>query len=136
MERAGRLLGNSRLKIVELAGVRAYHLAPRAWAAAVGKKSAEHTRPVFLDGDKLIVEVADAVWQSQLSTLRGQILDRLETVLGQRLIRHIEFRVAPPRRQPGRVETAALHTAEDEADRIEDPVLRRLYRASRRKSTA
>lgn len=143
MERASRVLGSLRLKAVETAGVRVYHLAPGAWKAAVGAKLAKHARPVWLENGKLVVEVEDAVWQSQLYSLRGQMLGRLEKVVGAGHIRSLEFRVVPPRRAPQRAESAdsAFTLASppapaDEADMIEDPILRRLYRSARRKATA
>ena len=61
MERASRILGKLQIKPVEVAGVKSYHLAPGAWAAAVGKKIASHTRPTFLQNGTLTVEVEDAV---------------------------------------------------------------------------
>ncbi|MBI3679894.1 MAG: DUF721 domain-containing protein [Acidobacteria bacterium] len=137
MERAGRILGKTRLRAIEVAGVKTYHLAPKAWAAAVGKTIAARTRPAFLDGSKLIVEVEDAIWRNQLSALSGSILQRLDKVLGPGLIAAIEFRVAPPRRQPliARAPVAAQAPG-DESDHIEDPVLRRLYRTARRRANA
>ncbi len=92
---------------------------------------------MFLDGTRLIVETEDAVWQSQLAALRPAILKQLEKVLGTGHIAAIDFRVAPPRRQPARVEAAVLQAAPgDEADTIKDPVMRRVYRQARRKASA
>lgn len=138
MERAGRIIGKLQIKPVEVAGVKTYHLAPRAWVAAVGKTIAAHTKPVFLDGHILIVEVEDLVWKTQLSSLHDSILPRIDKIVGAGLVRRIEFRVAPPRRMPGRVETPMTHAtrAHDESDSITDPVMRRVYRAARRKASA
>jgi predicted nucleic acid-binding Zn ribbon protein len=134
MERAGKSLSKMRVKAIEVAGIRMYHLAPGAWAAAVGKKIASHTRPTFLEDGKLTVEVSDAIWQAQLSTLREPILLRLEKVIGRDVIHSIEFRIAPARRGP---QIAAPVAAEkDEADGIQDPIMRRLYRSARRKASA
>ncbi len=130
MERASRILGKMQLKPVEVAGVKTYHLAPGAWTAAVGKKIASHTRPVFLQDGRLIVDVEDAVWQTQLRTLESSILPRIEKIVGAGMVRHIEFRLTPPRRQAA---IAAAPTA-DEATAILDPVMRRVYRTARRKA--
>jgi hypothetical protein len=141
MERASRLLGNLKLRAVEKAGVRVYHPAPGAWKAAVGAKLARHAKPVWLENGKLVVEVEDAVWQAQLYSLHGQMLGRLEAVVGPGHIQTLEFRVVPPRRAPQRATSATPEFGlapppVDEADTIEDPILRRLYRAARRKATA
>lgn len=136
MERAGRLLGKSRIRAMDAFGLEPFHLAPGAWAAATGKIVAAHTRPVFLDRDKLIVEVEDAVWKMQLESLSSAILTQLENVLGPGVVTRIEFRVAPPRRPPQREQSPALHrhVEGDESDRILDPVFRRIYRAARRRA--
>lgn len=129
MEPAGRVV--SKLKL----GTRVLDeepLAMAAWPRAAGKKIAARTRAVGLVRDRLVVEVEDAVWKSQLFTLQGQILHSLEGVLGRRLVAQIEFKIAAPRREPARV-TQHDHRA-DEADRITDPVLRTIYIASRRKA--
>lgn len=138
MERAGRIIGKLKIKPVEVAGVKTYHLAPRAWTAAVGKTIAAHTRPVFLDGSTLIVETEDAVWRTQLTGLHDSILPRIDRIVGSGIVRRIEFRVAPPRRMPARVEMPLSHSAGalDESDSITDPVMRRVYRAARRKASA
>jgi hypothetical protein len=137
MERAGRIIGKLQIKPVEVAGVKTYHLAPRAWTAAVGKTIAAHTRPVFLDGSTLIVEVEDLVWKAQLTALHGDILPRIEKIAGSGMVRRIEFRVAAPRRMPmlAKAATAGAGTL-DESDSIIDPVMRRVYRTARRKASA
>ena len=112
-------------------------LACAVWADAVGKKVAAHTHPLRMVRSRLIVEVEDAVWRSQLFTLRHQILRRMVEQIGPDLVEDLEFRVAPARRGPQRAEASALHLeSQDEAERIDDPVLRRLYRAARMKARA
>jgi hypothetical protein len=86
---------------------------------------------------RLVVEVEDEVWQRQLFTLTRQILRNLHNRLGPELVEDIEFRVVPRRRGPQRAITAAAGAAvSDEADLIADPVLRTIYRASRKKALA
>ncbi len=129
MVRASRLLTGLHLKGVEKAGVRSYHLAPGAWAGAVGRKIARHAKPTWFENGKLTVEVEDAVWQAQLNSLAGQILARLAKITGDGMIEALEFRVIPARRAPQRVESLA-----DDAETIEDPGMRRVYRLARRKA--
>jgi len=107
-------------------------LAQAAWPQAVGKKIACHTAAVSLIRNRLVVEVEDAVWQRQLFTLRGQILARIEQVMGRFMVEELEFRIAIPRRAPQREE----RLSGDDADAIRDPVLRNLYKAARRRATA
>jgi len=130
MERAGRLI--ARLKL-PAGSISPEEMARRAWPAAVGKRIAAKTRPASLAGRRLIVEVEDAVWQRQLAVLKRQILERLDEVIGSSVIGEIEFRVAVPRRPPQREEKARVA---DEADRIEDPVLRAIYRERRKRESA
>jgi len=134
MERASRILGKLQIKPVEVAGVKSYHLAPGAWAAAVGKKVASHTKPTFLHNGTLTVEVEDAVWQTQLRTLEPSILPRIEKIVGSKVIERIEFRIMPPRRQPAIA--PASHAVTDESSAISDPVMRRVYQTARRKAKA
>ena len=111
-----------------------------AWQSSVGKVIVEHTRVEAFVGGLLIIAVDDELWRTQLSTLSQQIKTRLVGVVGEGLVRSIEFRVVPRRRPPARAVGAVASTAnpaiEDEADKIEDPILSRIYRASRKKATA
>lgn len=109
-------------------------LACGAWKKAVGKKIADKTRAVKLVRDRLVVEVEDDLWRSNLWGLRFQILKRLESAVGAQLIADLEFRVMPPRRDVQRETAPAL--MEDESLKIPDPGLRRIYRNSRRRETA
>ena len=131
MEPAGRLLRKLKLPgdSVSLDG-----LALAAWPRAVGKRIASQTRAVSVVRKALIVEVDDAVWQRQLFTLRGQILRKLEQILGPGTLSEVEFRLPALRRPPRRAERPI--ESEDEADRIQDPVLRKLYKAARKRASA
>jgi hypothetical protein len=129
MERASKLIRGLGLPADTLT---AEQLACAAWAGAVGAKVAAHTRAARMVRKRLIVEVEDVVWQRQLFALTGQILRNIEKNIGPGLVDDLEFRIVPRRREPQR-ETRVLA---DEADGIADPVLRGIYRASRKKATA
>ena len=105
-----------------------------AWPAAVGKKIAVHTKAIGLVRSRLVVEVEDAVWQRQLFSLRMQIIARMEQALGRPIVTELEFRVGVPKRAPQRAETGSRLL--DEAESISDPILRNLYRASRKRANA
>jgi predicted nucleic acid-binding Zn ribbon protein len=127
MERAARVIGKLRVADDE-------SLARAAWPIAVGKRIADRSTVVNLVGSRLVLQVEDSVWQSQLYAMRGQILARIEQTVGRRLVESLEFKVAVPRPKPQRTDTFALAT--DEADRIASPALRRIYKASRRKAVS
>jgi hypothetical protein len=133
MERASRLLGKMKIPR-ETYG--AEELARAAWPAAVGKKVAVHTRVAKLVRTSLIVEVEDEVWRLQLWALRYQILSNLARQIGPGHVESLEFRVVPRRVAPQRAMAAGAGASMDEADRISDPGLRRIYRAARTKALA
>ena len=138
MERAARLIQNNKLSKQVFSEE---DLTRAVWPAAVGKAIASHTSRLTLVRSTLVVEVEDAIWQRQLFTLRGQILDRLRRVIGSDVVQDVEFRTAVKRRQPQRAETRLSPATQsdlpyDEADSIQDAVLKKVYRLSRKKATA
>ena len=66
-----------------------------AWRPAVGEGLNSHAVPIQLRNHLLIVVVADNIWKKQLEQMRGQLLFRLNSVLGQALVKSIELRVDP-----------------------------------------
>ena len=125
MERASRVLG-------KLGAASDEQLAQAAWPLAVGRRLAARTGPVTLCGSRLVVSVEDAVWQSQLYSLREHILANLERSLGRRIVTALEFRVALPRPRP-QPETQPRASA-DEAESIADSMMRNVYRAARKRA--
>jgi len=111
-------------------------LACAAWAVAVGKRIAAHTRAAKLVRKKLIVEVEDQIWRKQLFTLSYQILTNLAKSIGPDLVEDLEFKVVPRRREPARATVSMPAPLLDEADGIADPVLRDIYRVARKRALA
>ena len=66
-----------------------------AWKRAAGGPLCQHAVPFRLYHTTLIVAVSDAIWQRQMSALSGQLLSRLNGMLGQKTITFIEFRIDP-----------------------------------------
>ena len=66
-----------------------------AWKHAVGEALSSHAVPVQLQQQTLIVAVADNIWKKQLELMRAQLLFRLNSVLGQSLVKLIELRIDP-----------------------------------------
>jgi hypothetical protein len=114
--------------------ITAEELACAAWAPAVGKKVAAHTRAAKLVRNKLVIEVEDKIWQRQLFALSYQILRNVVKGIGPGIVEDLEFKIVPRRREPARATTSM--PLFDEADAIEDPVLRDIYRAARKRSLA
>jgi predicted nucleic acid-binding Zn ribbon protein len=135
MERAARLIKNKRVSRELLTDE---EIACAVWRRAVGEAIARHTSRLKLVRNNLVVEVEDAIWQRQLHSLSRQIIARIQKLTGSDAVQDIEFRIGIPRREPGREERPTTNIAAeqcDEADRIQDPVLRHLYRVSRKKAT-
>jgi len=66
-----------------------------AWKHAAGDGLKEHAVPLRLEGRTLIIAVADRIWQKQLTSMRGQMLFRVNTILGQPLIGSLDFVIDP-----------------------------------------
>ena len=66
-----------------------------AWKHAAGDGLKGHAVPVKLENRTLTVSVADAIWQKQLHSMRGQLLFRVNTLLGQPIVGAIEFLIDP-----------------------------------------
>ncbi len=105
-----------------------------AWRHAVGEALTAHALPIRLEGQTLIVAVADNIWQKQLELMRPQLLFRLNSVLGHSLVKLIELRIdpkalartpqaAPTRRSDYAVPFELLAAASD----IQDADLRRAF---------
>jgi predicted nucleic acid-binding Zn ribbon protein len=137
MERAARVLQKNKFSKSLLGDE---DVLRALWAAAVGKVINMHTSRVRLVRKTLVVEVEDSMWQRQLRGLSQQILTRVGTLAGVERVTDLEFRVGIPRRLPQRAQTAARALAAadpaDEAEQIQDPVLKRLYQLSRTKASA
>jgi hypothetical protein len=133
MERASKLIRGLRLSGDVITPEQ---LCCAAWPEAVGKKIAGHTHPAKLVRTRLVVEVEDRTWQRQLFTLTPHILNNLGKTLGPGLVDDLEFRIVPRRRQPELARQAVPGLLPDEADAIADPVMRGIYKLSRKKAQA
>lgn len=139
MERAARLIKNKK---ISREMVTDEDIARGVWPAAVGKAIAAHTSRLKVVRNTLVVEVEDATWQKQLFVLSHQILRSLNKLTGPTCIESIEFRIGVPRRVPQRAGSrqADLATGSnapyDDAETIQDPVLKKVYRLSRKRATA
>ena len=95
-----------------------------AWKHAAGEGLKEHAVAVKLENRTLTVAVADLIWQKQLASMRGQLLYRLNSTLGQSLVSTLDFVVDPNVVKP-RVEQPQPHE-----DRLDNEVPIELWSAA------
>ena len=62
-----------------------------AWKHAAGDGLKEHAVPLKLENRTLTVAVRDVIWQKQLHAMRGQMMFRVNSILGQPIVSTIEF---------------------------------------------
>ncbi|HMG33899.1 MAG TPA: DUF721 domain-containing protein [Blastocatellia bacterium] len=66
-----------------------------SWLVAVGGHIRRVTTPVRLERKTLIVAVTDRTWRKQLKAVSGELLFKLNSLLGAPLVTSIEFAVNP-----------------------------------------
>jgi len=71
-----------------------------AWKHACGDGLKEHAVALKLENRTLTVAVADPIWQKQLTAMRGQLLYRVNTILGQPLVSAFNFVIDRERVKP------------------------------------
>jgi hypothetical protein len=64
-----------------------------AWRKIAGEALREHAVAIRLFNKHLIVAVADKMWKRHLESLSGQMIFKLNSVLGQAVVTFIEFRI-------------------------------------------
>ena len=63
------------------------------WREAVGDVVADHARPVSLEAGRLLVEVDDPGWATQLRYLESTLVAQLAAVLGTGVVTRVNVRV-------------------------------------------
>jgi predicted nucleic acid-binding Zn ribbon protein len=66
-----------------------------AWTHAAGEGLRDHAVPLGLQDRTLKIAVADPIWQKQLHSMRGQMLYRVNSLLGQPIVGALEFIIDP-----------------------------------------
>jgi hypothetical protein len=64
-----------------------------AWRKIAGESLSEHTVPFRLFNKHLVVAVRDNMWKRHLEQLSGQMIFKINSVLGQAIVTFIEFRI-------------------------------------------
>ena len=107
-----------------------------AWKYAVGETLNRNALPLKLQNQTLLIIVADNIWKKQLEQMRASLLFQLNSVLGQRLVRSLEFRIDPKPLAPTPEKDSTRNKYTDEqvplellsaAVAIEDADLRRAF---------
>ena len=65
------------------------------WKSAVGDAIAANASPAAFKGQILLVHVSNSTWLHHLRFLEGELIDKLNTALGQDDIRKIKFKIGP-----------------------------------------
>jgi predicted nucleic acid-binding Zn ribbon protein len=90
LERIGRILDS----VVESLGLKKKLDEGKAiliWEKAVGEKIANHTRPLRVEGSKLFVEVSGSSWRNELTFLKPEIIQKLNSAAGSEVVDDIIF---------------------------------------------
>jgi predicted nucleic acid-binding Zn ribbon protein len=66
-----------------------------AWKHAAGEGLRDHAVATKLEEKTLIVEVRDAIWQRQLAIMKRQLIFRVNSTLGQPIVKEIELQINP-----------------------------------------
>jgi hypothetical protein len=66
-----------------------------AWSRAAGEGLRRNTLPLSFNGKTLTIAVADALWQRQLQSMAGELLFRINSLLGGRGVDEIIFHISP-----------------------------------------
>jgi len=107
-----------------------------AWLIAVGGPIRKVSTPVRLERKTLLVAVPDATWRTQLMSMHGQIIFKLNSLLGAPLVTTIELVVNPDlieaEPEPSREITFTAPEKQalpllGPADRIPDPEIRATF---------
>ena len=76
-------------------GVAAVRTVFSEWEALAGAATAEHAKPVSLDGQCLLVVVDEPGWATRLRFEQAGLLERIATELGEGIVTRVEVRVRP-----------------------------------------
>jgi hypothetical protein len=107
-----------------------------AWSVSVGVQVQRATAHIRLEAKTLVVAVVDSTWRTQLAGMRGQIIFKINSILGATLVSRIQFvineeLVRCAHKMPAEVKFVAPDEQAlllgEKAGNIEDPELRALF---------
>lgn len=113
---------------------RDFDLVVSYWTAAVGRRIADHARPVHYSRRRATIEVDTGDWLAQLESMAPLLRKKLNQEMGVDLVDFLLFRTAGAaearRFGPGR---AAESTGRASGE-VRNPIRRRLYNESKKAS--
>ena len=123
--------GGHSAEVVEAAAI-------AGWNHVTGDPLRRQAVATSLTGKTLIITVSDAIWQKQLESMRGQLLFRLNSILGRPLVNRLEFRIddtLSERAPAAAAKKSSIETTEKEvslelwsaANAIQDKQLRKAF---------
>ncbi len=65
------------------------------WSRAVGETMARNTQPAAFKGRLLLVHVSSSVWLHQLQFMKLELIEKINSACGQRLVKEIQFKIGP-----------------------------------------
>jgi hypothetical protein len=89
-----------------------------AWRKVAGESLCEHAVPLRLYNKHLIIAVANATWKKHLEHLSGQMIFKLNSMLGQAVVTFIEFRVDEETVQEERAKNRKTIVSAEELEEI------------------
>jgi predicted nucleic acid-binding Zn ribbon protein len=107
-----------------------------AWSVTVGFQVQRATAPIRLEAKTLVVAVVDSNWRTQLAGMRGQIIFKINSIVGANLVSRIQFVINEElvrcvHKMPAEVKFVAPDEQAlplgEKAENIEDPELRALF---------
>jgi len=117
------------------------------WPKLVGPIVAKIACPAQFRGGTLFIDVADNVWMQELKFREGELIGRLNAILGEALVRRLFFQLArvPPQEVIPQIETKSVPPVavpldaeqelvlEGEVAGVRDPQLREALKVFRRR---
>ena len=86
-----------------------------AWKQIAGEGLRGNAVPLRLDDRTLLIAVADAAWQKQMQSLSGQLLFRLNSLLGQPVVTYLQFCEDPETIAQARLALASMKETQEPA---------------------
>ena len=86
-----------------------------AWTRAAGDGLRRHAIPFHLFRKTLVVSVADAIWQKQMQSMSGELVSRINKLLGRDVVEDIVFRIDPATVEQVRANSQPEHRSGDKA---------------------
>jgi hypothetical protein len=88
-----------------------------AWRRVAGEGLRTNAVPFRLYRKTLVVAVTDRTWQKQLESMSGQLIFKLNSILGHAVVTYIEFRIDPKTVQSMRGVQAPVIPKEEQEER-------------------